>query len=331
MKILLRITFLILSLVIVCQGFSQLPARKTTRAEYIDNYKDLAIAKMRKYGIPASITLAQGLLESNDGNSVLATKGNNHFGIKCHKGWSGKKIYYDDDKKHECFRKYRTADDSYNDHSEFLTNRSRYAFLFELDIMNYKAWARGLKKAGYATNPRYPQLLIKIIEDNKLHQYDLVAMNKAPKEQPEIIKISNGRYATGYNFPSAKDYRECSELASGRIVYQNNGVEFVFVKQGDSFLKLAMEVGIDMGKLQKYNDMGRSDKLYSGQMLYLKKKKRKATRKYHKVQENESLYSISQLYGVRLKSLLWKNRTKVNQQPKPGHTIWLKKRRPSTK
>ncbi|MBI9035648.1 MAG: glucosaminidase domain-containing protein [Bacteroidales bacterium] len=331
MRIVKHIIILAFTLTIAFQSIAQLPLQNTTREEYIEKYKEIAIQKMQQYGIPASITLAQGLLESNDGNSILATKGKNHFGIKCHKEWQGKKIYYDDDKKHECFRKYKTVNESFNDHSEFLTNRSRYAFLFQLDKTDYKAWAKGLKKAGYATNPKYPQLLIKIIEDNKLYDFDKIALNQKPNISPVISPTLNGRYASSYIFPAPSSYRKTRDLASGRKVYLNNGVELVFVEQGDSFLKLAMEVHIDMGKLQKYNDMGDSDLLYSGQMLYLNKKKRKATQKYHKALENESLYSISQRYGIRLKSLLWKNREKTNRQPTQGTTIWLKKRRPASK
>ena len=146
---------------------------KISVEDYILNYKDVAIDKMRVYGIPASITLAQGILESGSGNSELARKANNHFGIKCHKDWKGKTFHMDDDAKNECFRKYKSPDESYRDHSLFLTTRDRYADLFELDITDYRGWARGLKKAGYATNPKYPQLLIKIIEENRLYEFDI--------------------------------------------------------------------------------------------------------------------------------------------------------------
>lgn len=146
-------------------------AQDMSRAEYISKYKDLAVAEMHQYGIPASITLAQGVLESGNGNSELARKSKNHFGIKCHSSWKGKKVYHDDDEAQECFRKYPTVAASYRDHSVFL-QKARYANLFELAITDYKGWAKGLKKAGYATNPKYPELLIKIIEDNQLQQYD---------------------------------------------------------------------------------------------------------------------------------------------------------------
>tara|TARA_B100000900_G_scaffold410039_1_gene427018 strand:- start:12959 stop:13825 length:867 start_codon:yes stop_codon:yes gene_type:complete len=150
---------------------SFIAAQDMSRTEYIFKYKDLAVAEMNQYGIPASITLSQGVLESGNGNSELARKAKNHFGIKCHSSWEGKKVYHDDDEAQECFRKYPTVAASYRDHSVFL-QKARYANLFELAITDYKGWAKGLKKAGYATNPEYPELLIKIIENNQLQQYD---------------------------------------------------------------------------------------------------------------------------------------------------------------
>jgi LysM repeat protein len=167
-------------------------AQKNTRAEYIAIWKKTAQQSMKANGIPASITLAQACLESADGNSELSVKGRNHFGIKCH-GWDGKKVYHDDDKKHECFRKYRKAEQSFEDHATFLSERSRYAFLFEMDADDYKGWAKGLKKAGYATNPKYPALLIKIIEDNNLADIDAEVMsdgkrNRKKKKSKKEIK-----------------------------------------------------------------------------------------------------------------------------------------------
>src|SRR5690554_5416321 len=161
-------------------------AKRISRAEYISMYKDDAIREMHRSGVPASITLAQGILESGDGNSALARKANNHFGIKCHGDWKGKTYYQDDDEKDECFRKYKSVLESFRDHSEFL-KKPRYAFLFELKPTDYKGWAKGLKKAGYATNPRYPQLLIKIIEENNLHQYDLVKLPKKEKNKDKKL------------------------------------------------------------------------------------------------------------------------------------------------
>ena len=159
----------------------EVQAQKMTTEAYIQKYKYIAIKEMFDYKIPASITLAQGILESGSGNSRLAREANNHFGIKCHNDWMGAKIYKDDDKKNECFRVYTSAEQSFRDHSLFLTTKNRYAFLFDYKTTNYKSWAKGLKKAGYATNPKYPKLLIGIIEDHNLNQYDHISKKEFVK------------------------------------------------------------------------------------------------------------------------------------------------------
>ena len=223
---------------------------------YIDQYKDLAIAEMLKYNIPASITLAQGLLESGAGMSELARNGNNHFGIKCH-DWTGARTYHDDDANNECFRAYRDVYESYEDHSRFLARQPRYRSLFRLKRTDYKGWAKGLKKCGYATSPTYAKQLIGIIELYKLHKYD-------------------------------------------KAYYLN-------VRQGDSFRSIAREVGISYKKLAKYNERDKNDRLIPGEIIYLKKKQKKADKAYknrpHRVKAGESMYSIAQYYGIRLESL----------------------------
>ena len=168
----MRRLIIIISLFLFILNYTCRSQEKVTVAEYIDLYTDLAIKEMKNYHIPASITLAQGILESENGNSPLAIEANNHFGIKCHQEWTGKTYNHDDDIKNECFRKYTKAEDSFRDHSEFLTTRDRYKPLFDLDITDYKGWAYGLKQAGYATNPRYPEILIRIIEENGLAELD---------------------------------------------------------------------------------------------------------------------------------------------------------------
>ena len=185
----------------------QLNAQNITRNEYITKYKDEAIYQMTKYKIPASITLAQGILESGDGNSELAKKSNNHFGIKCHSNWEGDRVYHNDDKKNECFRKYNQVKDSFDDHSEFLL-KPRYAALFEYPLTDYKSWARGLKKAGYATNPNYAKLLIKIIKENDLDQFDL--------ESNELI---NKYFFSGFSLG-------WTDLISQSLLYKNDKKEF---------------------------------------------------------------------------------------------------------
>ena len=163
-------------------------AGRMSREEYIEMYSDIAMKEMLRSGVPASITLAQGMLESDNGNSSLAKKSNNHFGIKCHNDWTGKKVHHDDDSRHECFRKYKTVYDSYVDHSDFLMNTSRYAFLFDLDVKDYRGWAKGLKKAGYATSRTYADMLIRIIEENDLHRYDLLALEEGVPSRRDTRK-----------------------------------------------------------------------------------------------------------------------------------------------
>ena len=283
-------------------GYGQ---KRMTSEEYIAKYKDVAIKKMRRFKIPASITLAQGLLESGSGNSRLARKANNHFGIKCHKDWKGKRFYMNDDKKHECFRKYRKAADSYRDHSKFLTQRGRYSFLFQYDIMDYKKWAYGLKKAGYSTNPRYPQLLIKIVKKYNLSQYDQEAAHI--KKSGKKVKIHKE-----LAIPTVSSFKELGTQASGRKIYINNKRKLIVAHEGDTFRKIANDFDIYRYQLFKYNEVSRKHKVVAGELVYLEKKKGRAEKiyKYHHVREGESLHDIAQLYGMRLSKLL-----KLNNLP----------------
>ena len=229
-------------------------AQRITPEEYIQTYKDIAMREMREHKIPASITLAQGLLESGAGNSALAREAKNHFGIKCHKGWTGKTYYMDDDEKDECFRKYKNAEDSFKDHSEFLCTRSRYASLFELEITDYKGWARGLKAAGYATNPKYAQLLIDRIELYNLTKYDKIALGlmtddgQLPDiaEEDELIELA-------YSPTNRAVFELVDMTADKRFIYENNGVRFVFAKEGETPESMAKEFGIKYKKFCEYN------------------------------------------------------------------------------
>lgn len=254
---------------------------------YIDQYKDLAIAEMLKYNIPASITLAQGLLESGAGMSELARNGNNHFGIKCH-DWTGARTYHDDNANNECFRAYRDVYESYEDHSRFLARQPRYRSLFRLKRTDYKGWAKGLKKCGYATSPTYAKQLIGIIELYKLHKYD-----KAKKYDKFMVERS-----------SVKDVAPSINLHPIHIYNKNY---YLNVRQGDTFRSIAREVGISYKKLAKYNERDKNDRLIPGEIIYLKKKQKKADKAYknrpHRVKAGESMYSIAQYYGIRLESL----------------------------
>ncbi len=299
----ISVIFTLLLLITAGKGMAQ----RMTTEEYIAKYKDVAIKKMKEFNIPASITLAQGVLESGSGNSRLARKANNHFGIKCHNNWHGKKFYMDDDEKHECFRKYPKAADSYRDHSKFLTQRGRYSFLFKYDITDYKKWAYGLKKAGYATNPKYPQLLIKIIEKYHLDQYDREAPGKHNKKKKKVKTHKEGAV------PSIATFKISGKSSIGRKIFINNKRKLILARKGDTYEKIAAEFEIYTWQLYKYNEVSRKHKIVTGEMIYLEKKKGRANKKYkyHHIRQGETLHDVAQLYGMRLNKLL-----KINNLPK---------------
>ena len=264
----------------------------SVRKEYITSYSNIAIAQMKKHKIPASITLAQGILESGSGNSYLARSSNNHFGIKCGSQWKGKTSYHDDDKENECFRAYSRVKDSYLDHSVFLTSNQRYAFLFDLKENDYKAWARGLKKAGYATNPHYADRLIQLIEEEKLYVFD--QLDNIPETQSQPIQVM---------------VREAFSINKTKVLRS---------KSGDTFYKLSLSTGITLRQLHKYNDgLEKLENLKPGTPIYLESKKRRASGKKEIVLETATtLAEISQTEGVRLKSLM-----KINQISTPHQRL----------
>jgi LysM repeat protein len=306
-------------------GFSVFGQKRITTEEYIEMYKDIAIKKMKEYRIPASITLAQGILESGSGNSRLAVKGNNHFGIKCHSDWRGKTIHEDDDEKQECFRKYRKAEDSYNDHSLFLTQRGRYSFLFDYETIDYKKWAYGLKKAGYATNPKYPQLLIGLIERYELYKFDK-GIKWSPKhieKDKQQVPKTKGEIALP---PNIRDFKKVYISDEGRQVYENNRRNLIIIKAGDTFNKIAKEFEIYTWQLYKYNEVNKKHILQIGEKIYLEKKRRKADRKHkkHLVKQGESMRLISQYYGIRLSRLYKMNDMPEGVQPEVGRVLDLR-------
>jgi hypothetical protein len=286
--------------------------------EYIAKWKDVAILQMKLHQIPASITLAQGILESGSGNSNLATLANNHFGIKCHSTWTGKTYYQDDDEKDECFRKYKNAMQSFEDHSDFLKKR-RYEPLFKLKKTDYKGWAKGLKKAGYATNPKYPKLLIGLIERYQLELYDNVDFIEP------IVDVAKNE-----NITSAKKPGEIIETISYSInhtIFKTaNLVPYFIVKRGDNYKKIEKELGIRKWQVTKYNNLQKSHELTEGERIFIKPKRCKSKEEFHKVEEGETLRDISQLYGVKLKKLYKRNRLDEGAIPKAGQKINLRKR-----
>lgn len=287
--------FLIL---IICCLTLQAQTRNKQYEAYIKKYRELAVEEMKKYHIPASITLAQGLLESGAGQSALARKSNNHFGIKCGSDWYGKTVSHDDDARGECFRAYKHPKDSYEDHSKFLAGRPRYASLFNLNITDYKGWARGLKKAGYATNPRYADQLIGIIELYELYKYD-------DKNYLKWLKKNPNPHQT----------------------YIANDLLYIVVRAGDSWKSISQEFDISQKKLRKYNDLYKGYALQVGDILYLEKKNKKADKEHivHVLRAGESMYSISQKYGIRLKNLYKLNKMDEDDPtPKTGTILRLR-------
>jgi LysM repeat protein len=312
MKNLLKILFILLLLPANVALYAQPSEKKSTPADYIDKYKDDAVREMHMYKVPASITLAQGMLESDNGNSALAVYANNHFGIKCHKEWTGDTYTSDDDEKNECFRKYPSVYESFVDHSKFLKSRERYAALFTLKLNDYKGWAKGLKAAGYATDPRYADRLIDIIERYKLHAYD----------KEEIVQLVSVNPKT--NTPAEQTVASTS---TRREVFLNNKTEYIIVKPGDSFMKIAKELEMGVWQLYKYNDLNKNAVLKPGQILYIKPKKKKSKEGQHIVKPGESIYDISQHYGVKVKSIYKYNNLPVGAQPKAGQTVLLRKKK----
>ncbi|MFZ4547735.1 MAG: glucosaminidase domain-containing protein [Bacteroidales bacterium] len=311
---------------------------------YINTYKSIATREMELYKIPASITLSQAIIESGCGKSVLATNSLNHFGIKCQKEWTGQTYYFDDDKPKECFRKYDNVDESYRDHSKFLSTRARYASLFTLQITDYKGWAIGLKQAGYATNPEYANILIRLIEKYELYllddtsakaeteiaedlpKEDFIKKNEKPNvEKPEIAEDNNSRilFRKRYKMPDPAKFKFAYTSDLGRKVYENNGVPFVFAQQGDTWYTIAGEFKIYSFQIYKQNDLLKSDSITPGQILYLEPKKKKNPAKIHKVEKSESLYSISQEKCIRLNRLLKYNNLQPGMEPKPGTELKL--------
>lgn len=307
----LYITYFLLTLSLV--GFSN-KNKKITPEEYLQMYQDDAIKEMNRSGVPASITMAQGMLESSYGNSELARKANNHFGIKCHSDWTGKKIYKDDDSKNECFRVYKSVLDSYKDHSDFLTGKSRYAFLFDLKITDYKGWARGLRKAGYATNPKYPELLIGLIE-----RYNLDELDKKRKIKKTDKKDNDA--------PKRKDLDENpDEIVIGEeseIKQTENYVKYILAKENDSFKTISDRLNISYKRLLRYNEC-EDHPLKTGELVFIKPKRNWANTKYHTVKEGETLYSIAQFYGVKIKSIVKRNRIGRDLIIKPNQELKLK-------
>ena len=307
---------------------------RISREEYIDSYKRIAVAHMERYGIPASITMAQGILESDCGNSTLSVSSNNHFGIKCKKNWTGERVYHDDDEKGECFRKYPSVEASYADHAEFLDSQTRYDSLFAYAPTDYKSWARGLKAAGYATAPDYAERLIRIIEESRLYLLDrddglrLYASQLAGKSTGDTWfadQSSVGSIADRDRI-DPDDYRISVNTRNGYGIYRTNGLSYVIAKEGDTYASLGEIFRLSAKNLRTFNDRRAGEEPAKGDVVFIRRKLKQweGNVQAHTVLEGETLYSISQTYGIRLKSLAKLNGLKQNAKVAKGDRIKLK-------
>lgn len=309
------------------------PVRPSGQADdYIESYKDLAVSEMKRTGVPASITLAQGMIESGMGTGTIAVEANNHFGIKCHDNWDGPVFRHTDDRRNECFRKYNNPAESYHDHSDFLRQTPRYKFLFDLSVTDYKGWARGLKKAGYATNPDYANMVIEKIEQYGLYKYDnsIAAVsdsgNGERNESKAVLKIDNPE--TGSN--EAINGGVIAFRALPERVQENNRIQYIIVNERDTRDKIEKELNLLRWELPKYNEIEDDFTITPGQILYLQPKRDKAEpgKETHTVKEGETMYQISQIYGVKIKKLYILNRMDEGTQPASGQKVWLRSIKP---
>ena len=304
---------------------------QTPQEKYINTYSQVAVEEMLRSGVPASITLAQGLLESGSGQSRLATEGNNHFGIKCHKGWTGRSMKHDDDARNECFRVYDSPEQSFRDHSDFLRYRDRYKFLFDLERTDYQGWAYGLKQAGYATDPKYAGKLIKYIEDYNLSRFDIVsveeeaALPEAPHKIEEPVAVSSVRSAAPGEDPVLP--REDFHFPLTRALYSLNGVPFVYAMEGESYGSLAKYYHLFKWEILRYNDVSKDTVLDAGTVVYLQSKKNQAPEgleKYIVSEDGEDFHTICQRFGVKEKAILKLNGLEAPVQLLEGDEIKLR-------
>lgn len=344
-----------LSILTLCLS-TVLWAQNNKTVAYIEQYKEIAIQEMIRSGVPASITLAQAVLESQSGESDLVKRSNNHFGIKCKPEWTGARTFHDDDAKGECFRVYDNPEASFKDHSDFLRTRAHYQFLFKLAPTDSEGWAKGLKKAGYATLPTYPQKLIKIINDYNLNQYNTMALarlNQVPEKtdrneaeifvKPPIEDKTAGNSSISIIKPIIEEEPSTSETyipSAGKTevkrsnkyghanypegLFTINQTKVVFVKAGTSLLALANQYNVSLGQLLQYNDMAPQDILAEDELIFLERKQKKGAEAVHIVQPGQTLLLIAQLNGIRLDQLLLYNKWDKNFQPTVGSKVFLK-------
>lgn len=316
-----QLFFIIISLLLSIEGTTA--QSRQTRQEYVARYSQIAVDHMEKYGIPASITMAQGILESDCGNSLLSTSSNNHFGIKCKSNWSGATVYHDDDAKGECFRAYDSVEDSYQDHAIFLDSSPRYDSLFSYSSSDYKSWARGLKAAGYATAPHYATLLIKIIEEEKLYLLDrnngaelYANRHKSEIEERREVAAVEAEMMGGDQI-DPDNYGVTINAHKGYNIERVNSLYFTRAKEGDSLESLAETFEISKSNLRRFNDLDKEASLSEGDIIFIERKKARwegDDKRSHQVSQGETLYSIAQKYGIRTRRLARLNSMKKDQQ-----------------
>ncbi|MCK9638596.1 MAG: glucosaminidase domain-containing protein [Prolixibacteraceae bacterium] len=320
-----RLIAIVISWLVCATNLMAASPQTLSRQAYIDKYARIAVQEMIEHHIPASITMAQACLESRDGNSELTRLSNNHFGIKCRNTWTGPTVRHNDDEANECFRKYKSAEESFRDHSEFITSSIRYSFLFSYDIRDFKKWAYGLKQAGYATDPGYPVKLIKIIEDFKLYDLDQLDWKyvKAPEGKRSNFSL--------FGFLKKRSPDQNLGVVSGflpRSIERRNGKRAFIAIEGDDYARISDEFGKKDWQIYKYNDAQSGDVPEAGEPVFLQAKRSKAPRgnDFHVLQQGETLRSIAQWYGVKLSSLRKMNKLDDPQEVTPGTTLSLRKR-----
>ncbi len=336
-------------LLVIAQNIFAQESYDERARNYIKQYADYAIADQRKTGVPAAITLGQGILETDAGNSELVIEANNHFGIKCKNNWQGETILHTDDAKNECFKKYKNALESYGDHSRHLIINPRYKSLFNYPATNYSKWCHGLKRCGYATNPKYAYQLIKIIEKYDLQDYTYAALDSnyvintlstdslnniaaaedSAKSIDEIAKAADSaRVAILWNEKYGADYPSGLPVEQEDPVVQNiNGLKAVFCKKGDVLLKTAMKYRLRYAHLLEINDM-EDGPLPFDTYIYLEKKNTTGLRKEHVVKKGESLLKIAQNEGIQLKRLAGFNHLEPTDMPEEGSILQLQSMAP---
>ena len=293
---------------------------------YIERFRDIAIAEEIRTGVPAAITLAQGIHESSAGRSDLVTRSNNHFGIKCKTEWTGARVYHDDDERGECFRSYDAPEQSYRDHSDFLKNRAPYQSLFRLDPTDFEGWAFGLKKAGYATNPKYPQILIKLIRDYNLQDYTLMALGRKQRPDADLAVLNNSgsndaQFAAQVQSEATVAPAKAPRYPAG--IFRINETPVIHVPKGTAFVAFAQQQGISLSYLFDFNDMKPQDVADRDMLIFLQRKKRSGASDLHVAQEGETLWEVAQAEGVRMDALLDFNGLSYNRSFVAGELIAL--------